>query len=69
MSVMNVRFAGAVAAVSAGAALAAATLVEGSSDGRWPLLVAGVALGIVSLLGIVALARAVILDQRRDGRR
>lgn len=65
---MNARFAGGVAAVSAGAAVAATTLVEGSSDGRWPLFVAGVALGVVSLLGIIVLARAVILDRRRGGR-
>ncbi|MEO8093152.1 MAG: hypothetical protein ABI726_10640 [bacterium] len=55
--------------MSAGAALAGATLIEGRSAESWPLLVAGLVLGIVSLLGITVLARIVVLDQRRDGRR
>lgn len=66
---MNARFAGSVAVVSAGAALAASTLIEGWGGENWPLLGAGVILGFASVLGLLILVRAVALDRRRDGRR
>ena len=62
---MDARFTTQVAAVSAGLALAAATLIEG--DG-WPLLVVGLILGVVSLLGLLFLARVVVLDRRHGSR-
>ena len=63
---MDARFTAQVAAVSAGLALAAATLIEG--DG-WPLLVVGLILGVASLVGLLVLARTVVLDRRHGSRR
>ena len=68
---MNGRFAVAVVAVSALGVAAVVTLTAAADQDSTALLLGGAALAALAVLGLVVLARAVIVSERgvgRDGR-